>query len=205
VALCYKAGAKRVNVFDVPCNEDKLCYANSGIQRAAAAKGAKVFFANHWNVVKASFSYKSGMEGWPIIREAVACDTFINVPVLKHHRLTELTLSIKNLMGVCSGTRGLMHIGLANKLVDLADFISPDLTVIDATRVLVRHGPSGGDLKDVKALNKVIVGTDPTLADSYAARLMQKEPFSIPYIKAAAERGFGSADLNKARIKQLTI
>jgi len=200
VELCYEAGAKRVNVFDVPCNDEQRVQENSGIKAAAKEKGAHVYFADHWNVVKAKFPYKSPMENWPILRDAVKCDTFINVPVLKHHGLTGLTLSMKNLMGVCSGTRGLMHVNIGKKLVDLTDFISPELTVIDATRVLVRNGPSGGNLKDVATLNKIIVSTDPTAADTFAAGMMKKHPMDIPYIREAVGRGFGNADIGKADI-----
>ncbi|MBU0468100.1 MAG: DUF362 domain-containing protein [Candidatus Omnitrophica bacterium] len=205
VELCYKAGAKRVNIFDVPCNDDRRVYENSGIQKAAEEKGAKVYFADHWNVLKAKFPYKSAMEDWPIIRDAVVCDTFINVPVLKHHGLTGLTLSMKNLMGVCSGTRGFIHIDIAKKLVDLTDFINPDLTIIDATRVLTKNGPSGGNLKDVIKLDTVIASTDPTLADTYACKLMKKDPMSVPYLKEAAARKFGNSNLEKSDIKELSI
>jgi uncharacterized protein (DUF362 family) len=140
------------------------------------------------------------MEGWPILRDAVVCDTFINVPVLKHHGLTGLTLSMKNLMGVCSGKRGLIHMDIGRKIVDLTDYISPDLTVIDATRVLTRNGPSGGSLEDVRTLNKVIVGTDPTLADTFAAQLVDKDPLSLSFLREASARSFGSTDLLKANI-----
>jgi len=200
VDMCYEAGAKRVNVFDIPCNEDKFCYEHSGIAKAAKESGAHVYYANHWNVLKARFSYKSPMENWPILRDAVKCDTFINVPVLKHHGLTGLTLSMKNLMGVCSGTRGLIHMDIGRKLVDLTDFINPDLTVVDATRVLVKHGPSGGNLEDVKEIDKVIVATDPTLADAFACTLVNRDPMTVPYIKNAAQRGFGNTDISKADI-----
>lgn len=205
VELCYKAGAKRVNVFDIPCNDDRRVYENSGIQKAAKAKGASVYFADHWNVLKAKFPYKSAMEDWPILRDAVVCDTFINVPVLKHHGLTGLTLSMKNLMGVCSGTRGMIHIDIANKLVDLTDFISPDLTIIDATRVLTKNGPSGGNLKDVINLDTVIASTDPTLADTYACKLMNKDPMTVPYLKEAFARKFGKSNLEKAKIEELSV
>jgi uncharacterized protein (DUF362 family) len=203
IDMCYKAGAKRVNLFDVTCNDEKSCYERSGIAKAARDKGAFVYFPNHWNVVKASFPYDSLMEGWPIIRDAVDCDTFINVPVLKHHGLTGLTLSMKNLMGVCSGTRGLLHMDIGRKLADLTDFISPELNVIDATRVLAANGPTGGDPDDIIAMNKVIVSTDATLADSYAAGLMKRPPESISYIKAAINRGFGNSDVSKANILRL--
>lgn len=205
VDLCLKAGAKKVKVFDVPCNDDRLVYEHSGIEAAAKEHGADVFFANHWNVVSAHFPYASSMEKWPILRDAVFCDTFINVPVLKHHGLTELTLGIKNLMGVCSGNRGLMHFGIAKKLVDITDFINPDLTVIDATRVLLRHGPTGGNPADVEAFNKVLASTDPVLADSYAATLMNKDPLKISYIAEAAKRKLGNPDITKADILELKV
>ena len=200
IDLSYKAGAKRVNVFDISCNDARRCYDRSGIQKIAKEKGASVYFADDWNVLKAKFSYKSPMEGWPILRDAIECDTFINVPVLKHHGLTGLTLSMKNLMGVCVANRGLIHMDIGRKLVDLTGFINPDLTVIDAHRFLSNNGPSGGDLKDVVTLNKLIVATDPTLADTFAARLVERDPFSISYINNARERNFGSVDLDKAKI-----
>ena len=200
VELCYAAGAGRVNVFDITCNNEKLCYDNSGIAAAARRAGAKVFFPDHWNTVKARFPYDSPMQGWPILRDAVEADTFINVPVLKHHGLTGLTLSMKNLMGVCSGTRGLIHVNIGRKLADLTDFIRPELTVIDATRVLERHGPSGGSLDDVVRMDRIIASGDPVLADCYAADLAGRDPFSIGYISEAAKRGLGRTDLSAASI-----
>lgn len=197
--MAYKAGAKRVNVFDITCNEARRCYASSGIASAAEAAGAKVYFPDEWDIVKASFGYKSPMEGWPILRDAIECDTFINVPVLKHHGLTRLTLSIKNLMGVCGGNRGQMHFNIGPKLVDLSRFINPDLTVIDAYRVLMRNGPTGGDLADVKTMKTVIAATDPTLADTYAAGLVDVDPMTVPYLKTAAQEKYGSLDVGTAK------
>lgn len=205
VEMSYKAGAKRVNVFDVTCNDARRCYENSGIQEAARAKGAQVYFADSWNVVKARFPYASPMEGWTILRDAVVCDTFINVPVLKHHWLTGLTLSMKNLMGICTGIRGMMHVGIGEKLVDLTDFIRPELTVIDATRFLTRNGPSGGNVEDVVRMDTVFASLDPVLADAFAFQLVKLDPSSASYLEAAAKRGFGMTDLSKARVKTIQV
>ena len=203
VELCFKSGAKRVNVFDIPCNSAQRCYENSGISKAAREKGADVYFVDDWNFINANFSYPSPMEGWPIFKDAVQCDTFINVPVLKNHGLTGLTLSMKNLMGVCGGNRGQIHRDIGKKLVDLTDFINPELTVIDAYRVLTANGPSGGNLDDVILMKTVIAGTDPTLADVYAAKMVNKDPLSVPYISEAVKRNFGKSDIGKARILEL--
>jgi len=203
IDMCFNAGAKRVNIFDKSCNDPKRCYENSGIQKIAKEKGANIYFPDDWNIVKARFSYKSPMEGWSIYRDALECDTFINVPVLKHHGLTGLTLSMKNLMGICSGNRALIHFDIGRKLAHLTDFIKPDLNVIDAYRVLARNGPTGGDPADVINMKTVIAGTDPVLCDSYAARLMEKDPLSISYISEGVRLGIGSADIPKADV--LTI
>jgi len=203
VDMCFKAGAKRVNVFDNTCNDQKRCYANSGIEKIAREKGANVYFPDDWNIIKAKFSYASPMEGWPVYRDAMECDTFINVPVLKHHGLTGLTLSMKNLMGICSGNRGMMHFDIGTKLAHLTDFIKPDLTIIDAYRALKRNGPTGGNLEDVIDMKTLIAGTDPVLCDSYAAKLMDKDPMSISYISQGAKLNLGNADITKADILEV--
>jgi len=203
IDLCLKAGAKRVNLFDATCNEPRRCYYNSEVQKIAQEHGANVFFPDRWNTLKAKFKYESPMEDWPIFREAIECDTFINVPIAKHHGLTRLTLSMKNLMGVCSGNRGQIHHRIGRKLVDLTDFINPDLTVIDAYRVLLRNGPQGGNLADVEKKNTVIIGTDPTLSDTFTCKLMNHDPFSVPYVKEAASRKFGNFNLDKADILRI--
>ena len=205
IDMSFKAGAKRVNIFDITCNDPRRCYINSGIEQVAKEKGATIYITDDWNVVRARFNYKSPMEGWPVFKDALDCDTFINVPILKNHALTGLTLSMKNLMGVCGGNRGLMHNDIGPKLVDITDFISPDLTIIDAYRILVRNGPTGGSLEDVAYKKTVIAATDPTLADSYACKLVGVDPLSIPYIKVAADRKFGNYDVDRADILTLKI
>jgi uncharacterized protein (DUF362 family) len=145
------------------------------------------------------------MEGWTILRDAVVCDVLINVPVLKHHGLTGLTLSMKNLMGVCGGVRGLMHVGIGAKLVDLTDFIKPELTVIDATRFLTRNGPSGGDVNDVVQLDTVFASADPVLADAFACQLVKKDPMSVSYLQEAARRNMGTIDVNKAKVRSIEL
>ena len=199
IDLCFKAGAKRVKVFDRTCNAAERCYENSGIKKVAQEHGANVYFVDDWNYAEAHFDYASPMEGWPIYRDAIDCDTFINVPVLKHHGLTGLTLSMKNLMGVCGGNRGSLHSNIGQKMLDLTNFINPDLTVIDAFRVLVRHGPTGGNLEDVVTMKSVIVAADPTLADTYACQLMNVDPQGVPYIAEARQRNIGIA-VEDARI-----
>jgi len=205
VSLCREAGAKAVKVFDNPCNDARRTYANSGIQEAVRKAGGQIYYVSDWNFLTARFPCGSLMDGWPLYRDAVACDCFINVPVAKHHGLTRLTLSMKNLMGVCGGRRGSMHQEIDEKLVDVTAFIRPNLTVIDAYRILLRHGPTGGDVADVEPKHLVIASADPVLADAYAATLFGLEPESIGYIRLGAKRGLGSLDLKTADIQTFRV
>jgi len=205
VALCREAGAKTVKVFDYTCNDARRTYVTSGIQDAVRKAGGQVSFVSDWKFYSGRFPAGSAMADWPIYRDAVECDCFINVPVAKHHGLTGLTLSIKNLMGVCGGGRGKMHWGIDQKLVEVAAFIQPDLTVIDAYRILLRHGPTGGNLEDVALKKIVLASTDPVLADAYAATLFGRKPEDIGYIKLAAEKGLGSMNLKQSGIKHYKI
>ncbi|MFA6320800.1 MAG: DUF362 domain-containing protein [Candidatus Omnitrophota bacterium] len=205
VDMSFKAGAKKVNVFDITCNDARRCYENSGIEKAAVKSGATVYYPDGWDSLKAKFNYKSQMEGWPILKDAIAADVVINAPVLKHHSLTRLTLSMKNLMGVCGGNRGIIHQNIGEKLVDLTGFINPELTVIDAYRVLVRNGPTGGNLADVDTMKKIIVAADPTLADIVACGIAGVDPSAVPYVHNAIQRNFGITDPLKADILKITV
>lgn len=201
VKLCLAAGAKRVRVFDRTCNEAGMCYDNSGIAAAVKKAGGTVFHMIESKYQPGMFPAGSAMESWPIYADAVKCDCFINVPVAKHHSLSGLTLSMKNLMGVCGGNRGRIHVNIDEKLADLTGFINPDLTVIDAYRILLANGPSGGSLRDVKLAKTVIAGTDPVLADAYSATLFGMGPRDLGAVRIGEERGLGSADIARAKIR----
>ena len=97
------------------------------------------------------------------------------------------------------------HQNIGEKLVDLTGFMNPDLTVIDAYRILVRNGPSGGSLEDVEMVKKIIVAVDPTLADIVACGIAGVEPSSVPYVQSAIRRNFGITDPAKADILKITV
>ncbi|MFC1504584.1 DUF362 domain-containing protein [Spirochaetota bacterium] len=204
VDMCYEAGARLVKVFDNPCTVAEMSYENSGIAQAVKKAGGEIYYISGWKFYPASLSPKSLMNGWPIYRDAVHCDCFINVPIAKQHGFTGVTLSMKNLMGVCGGGRGLIHQSIDIKLAELTGFIKPDLTVIDAYRILIRNGPSGGNLSDVEEKNIVLASADPVLADAYATSFFNLKPEQVGYVKMGAEYGLGSMNIKKADIKKIT-
>jgi len=137
-----------------------------------------------------------------IYKDALDADTYINVPVAKHHSLSRLTLGLKNSMGVLGGDRGNMHHNLGQKLADLATVVRPKLTVIDATRILLRNGPQGGDIDDVKVLDTVVASADPVACDAFATTLFDMQPEEISSTVAAYKMGLGEMDLARMQIIQ---
>jgi uncharacterized protein (DUF362 family) len=200
VEEALKAGAKKVKVFDRTCNDARRCYVNSGMD--AALKGIKNVELKHIENERFKKVAINGrvLSEWELYSEALNADVFINVPVAKHHGLTRLTLGLKNVMGVMGGNRGSIHKNIDSSLADINSVLKSHLVVIDATRVLTAHGPQGGDLDDVKKLNKVIASTDIVAADAYATTLFGLKPEDISVTVAASKRGLGEINLKKVRI-----
>jgi uncharacterized protein (DUF362 family) len=128
----------------------------------------------------------------------------INVPVAKHHNLARLSLAGKNLLGVIL-KRSQIHANLPQRIADLVSLVRPTLTVVDAVRTLVAHGPTGGNLNDVRLTNTVIASHDIVAADAYAATLFDLTGGDIPYVKAAANMGLGTLDLGSIRIEEIAV
>jgi uncharacterized protein (DUF362 family) len=200
VEECLAAGARRVKVFDIPCNDPRRCYENSGIQ--GALKGMKNVEMKHPEPDRFKAASMKGvfMKDWELYDEALSANVFINVPIAKHHSLTSLTIALKNTMGIMGGNRGYIHRDMENALADLNSVVKSHLIVVDATRILLDHGPQGGSMKDVKVLNKIIASTDIVAADAFATTLFGMKPEQVSTTVAAYKRGLGEMDLKKIKV-----
>ena len=205
VKLCLDAGAKRVLVFDRSCNEARRTYAKSGIKAAVESLGdsrAQCVFQDKKKFVPVKIENGKSIQQFDFYTDAMEpdCDCYINVPVAKHHCLAKLTLGLKNIMGVIGGNRGEIHKGSAQRIADLNLVVRPRLTIIDATRILLRNGPTGGKLEDVKVLDTLVASADTVAADAYATTLFGMRPEQLPSTVAGAKLGLGEMDLAKMKI-----
>jgi len=200
VEECLAAGAKKVKVFDHTCNDPRRCYVNSGIEKAL--KGIKGVECKQIEQERFRMTTLNGqfLKEWELYDEALSANVFINLPVAKHHGLSRLTLGLKNIMGVMGGNRGFTHRNLAVALADVNSRLKSHLTVIDATRILTAHGPQGGNLADVRVLNKVIASADIVAADAYATTLFDLQPDAIASTVAAHRLGLGEMSLERIKV-----
>ncbi|MBN1393725.1 MAG: DUF362 domain-containing protein [Pirellulales bacterium] len=205
VRQCLDAGAKRVLVFDRSVNDARRSYARSGIKAAVESLDdarAKCEYENKRDYVPVKIADGKSLDEFEFNRKALPpeCDCYINVPVAKHHGQAKLTLGLKNAMGAIGGNRGIIHRDLHRRIADLNLVIRPKLTIIDATRILLRHGPTGGKLEDVQVLDTLIASADTVAADAYATTLFGEKPDYLGSTVAGARLGLGEMDLAKVEV-----
>lgn len=201
VSLARSAGAGRVLVMDNPAGgSPPACYTASGIADAVLAAGGEM-------VVMGAPGFQDHavpghlLRTQPVYTDILDADLVINVPVAKQHHSTGLTLAGKNMMGAIEARGRLHSLGLSEGIAEINALFRPHLTVIDAMRILVRNGPSGGSLGDVRRKDTVIASSDWVAADVYATRLFGVTPAFVPYIEAAAAMGLGSGDLKGVAVR----
>jgi len=206
VEHCFNAGAKEVLVFDNTCNDWNKCYSNSGIEKAVKDAGGKMVPGNtegyYHEVEVAQGKSLKNSQVHELILES---DVFINVPVLKHHAATDLSISMKNLMGIIWDRRYWHRNDLHQCIADFTTYSKPDLNIIDAYRVMQKNGPRGVSVDDVGLYKSQIISADIVAADASATKLFGTEPEDVDYIKIADQMGVGTMDLKSLNIKRIML
>jgi uncharacterized protein (DUF362 family) len=201
VRQCWQAGARRVIVTDVSCNEAQRCFHRSGIEAAARAAGAEVVLPDPEKFREVDMGGVV-LKSWPVFAPFLEADKILNLPIAKHHELTGATLGMKNWYGILGGQRNRLHQQIHQSLADLAGFMLPTLTIIDCYRILLRNGPTGGNLEDVALKKTIVAGTDPVALDAYVAKAYWNlDAEHLPYLQMAADRGLGTVAFEQLAIK----
>ncbi len=136
-----------------------------------------------------------------VCNKALEVDYLINMPVLKGHCQTRMTCALKNLKGCIpdSEKRRFHTMGLHKPIAYLSKALKQDLVIVDGIYGDLDFEEGGNPVQ----MNRIIVGKDPVLIDSYAAELMGHSINDVSYIEIAEQLGVGTADLNEGNIIQL--
>jgi uncharacterized protein (DUF362 family) len=202
VRLCLGAGAARVVVSDVSCNDPRRSFLRSGIREAAEVAGARVILPSQEDFVEVDLGGVV-LKQWPVLRHFIEADRFINMPIVKQHSLTRCTVGMKNLYGILGGRRNRLHQEIDQSITDLAAFVRPTLTVVDATRVMVRGGPQGGSLDYLSIENTVMCSTNLVAADARAVEFLGLSGRQVGHIELAARSGLGSLDYRNSGYREI--
>jgi uncharacterized protein (DUF362 family) len=208
-AMCLQAGAASVLVLDNPLRSAELSLERSGLKTAC-----QNLPQSHVRVLTSRSFYEEvkvphgkDLTATLIMKQVLEANVLIAAPVAKSHSATGVSLAMKGMMGLIYD-RGSFHLSLDlnTAIVDLCTVLRPNLTVIDATRVLSRGGPGGPG--KVITLNKVIASTDMVAADAMAVELgtwygRKFKARQVKHIRMAHERGLGNMGIASQTAKEV--
>ena len=140
----------------------------------------------------------------------------VNLPTLKRHALAGMSCALKNQFGsVMMAERAKAHrfhsegdrASFERRLVEFADAVRPELTIVDARSLLTRTGPVRGEV--VQSVNRLIVCGDIVAADAYCAQLLADHDSTFlpermeDQLRYAASLGLGTRDLGAVEILEV--
>ena len=108
----------------------------------------------------------------------------INLPVLKTHVVSTMTLGMKNVMGILPRPdRRAMHtLGIDQCIVDMNLGIQPDLTIVDGSVGQDGEGPLYGDAANLQVL---VAGRACLAVDLACCQLVGIRPRQVPHLRLA--------------------
>lgn len=204
---CFQAGAKKVYVFDnVAYSSTGMadqCYKNSGIEDAAKSAGALVTPASNEKYYhKVEIPGAKSLKTTAVHELVLESDVLINIPVLKSHRGTHLTIAMKNLMGIVWDRLAYHYTDLDQSIADFCLYKKPALNIVDAYRVMMKDGPQGSAPENAVLKKTLLLSEDPVAIDTAAAKIFGMNTEKVRYIKMAKELGIGKTNLDELNIKR---
>jgi len=211
IRQCFEAGAKEVSVFDNTCDNWKKCYQNSGIEAVVKAAGAKMLPADEESYYsKISLPKAKKLSDMKVHNAILNCDAWINVPILKQHGGANISIAMKNLMGIIWNRR-LFHISNLHQCI--ADVCTlekkPVLNVIDAYRVLKTNGPRGKSVEDAVLSKALFMSQDMVAVDTAATKFFNQikdMPLNdVQYLSYGQELKIGTMNIDGLNVKRIKM
>jgi uncharacterized protein (DUF362 family) len=211
IRQCISAGASEVIVFDHTCDDWVKCYKNSGIEAAAKAAGAKVLPA-HEETYYQTISLPQGkkLKITKVHKAILECDAWINVPVLKHHGGANMSISMKNLMGIIWDRRIFHSTDLQQCIADMCTLAKkPVLNVVDAYRLMKTNGPRGKSVADVVQTKGLFISQDMVAVDTAATKFfnqIREMPLEdVKYLANGQTLKLGTMDIDSLHVKRIKM
>ncbi|MBE7559749.1 DUF362 domain-containing protein [bacterium] len=203
--LCRQARAGKIIVCDNPINSPEGSFKKSGIAQVAEKYGATVMLPrpHYFHTLRVGGVV---LKDWSFFWAPFAkADKVIGIPTVKDHNLCKASLTMKNWYGLLGGGRNRFHQSIHEIVADLAMMMTPTLVVMDGSRLLMKNGPTGGTLADVKPGDTIVAGTDQVAIDAFGIQLIDRNPDDFAYIQMAHERGIGNKNWKDLAPPEITV
>jgi len=198
VRLLRDAGAARVRVGDNPGYGLSLAEGLAQMddfKRRLAANGGELVFFDQDDPVVVENPDALLFDPVALPRALVEADRYVNLPKMKTHVHTLVTLGIKNQYGlILDDQRMFCHRNDINvKIVDILRVVRPGLTLVDALWAVQGQAPLSGS--SVPDMNVLAAGTDVCAVDAVCADLMGIGAHEVAMLRLVRQEGLGETDL----------
>jgi uncharacterized protein (DUF362 family) len=133
----------------------------------------------------------SKLDGFFFPRAVLEADLVVSLPKMKTHHWVGVTAAMKNLYGTIPGIKYgwpknvLHHNGIPETVFDINASLPRTIAIVDGIECMEGDGPIMGTMKP---MGLVVVGTNPAAVDATVCRLMDVDPWAVPYLRLAADR-----------------
>jgi len=163
-----------------------------GVKKAVEEAGGEVLGVE--DAEKVMVDIKGGMALHRVAYPKVVlnADYFINIPAMKTHTMTMVTLSIKNLQGLLDekGRYYAHRDDLDQHMVDISKIRQPDLVVLDG--LIAMEGMGAGEAGSPVEMGLILAGHDQVALDCVASQCMGIEnPTIVGTTRIANHDGLG--------------
>ncbi len=166
------------------------CYEATGLELCREAGAA---LNEDFGYSEAEYPAGKSLKRFAYVDWLRSCDAVINFCKLKSHGMMGMTAAVKNLYGVIPGTHKSEYhfrhedpMSFADMLVDLNEYVGPQLCLCDAVEIMEGNGPTMGTPRH---LGLLLASRDPYRLDRLCAALLGLREREIPYLEAAKRRG----------------
>jgi uncharacterized protein (DUF362 family) len=204
--LCLGEGARKVIVADNPINNPESCFYKTRVGEAAIRAGAELMLPKDSYFETLYVGGETITGTWRMFyrpfREATKV---IGISPVKDHNLCKATVTMKNWYGLLGNPRNQFHQNIHGIISDFALMMKPTLVIADGRKLLMRNGPTGGSLNDVKRGDTMVIGTDHTAVDSWCvSKLLDRRREQIIYLDKVIARKLGQ-DWRPEWTQEITI
>jgi len=175
------------------------CLHVSGMYEVAKKEAVKIVDFDKDEVVKVPIPNGTVLKEIRTVKTVIESDVIIDIPVMKTHVATGVTLALKNMKGVLpSREKAKVHFaGLEEGIADLNATFTPDIVIADGIVGLEGLGPSRGTPVE---MGLIVAGFEPVTVDSVCTKIMGMNPNEIKHIKHAYAKGLGEIDIDSMEL-----
>lgn len=202
--LVLDAGASRIIVADNPINSPAGCFLKSGLRQVANDMNIDLLYPETNSFAPLQMNGEI-LKNWTFFHEPFKkADKVIGLAPCKDHNLCHASMTMKNWYGLLGGRRNQFHQHIHSIVSDFPLMMKPTLVILDGMNVLMKNGPTGGRLSDVKQMGTVVAGTDMVAVDSYGyTHLLERDLAELTYIHKAHDRGLGNKNWKDAIYREV--